>query len=240
MSRIGSIENIERYIRAHAATHATRDHAESPLTASRPFMTISRQAGSGAHDLADTIVDVFSRKDDADTFHGWQIYDRTICEIVAEDPMFAGSLDSLIEEEYRTKTNDFFHQMLVATADQNMVMERVFLVVRAVAGMGRAIIIGRGGAHVTAGMAHRVAIRLVAPQEQRVAKVMASRGLDEREARSDISKRDADRARMVKRHFNADIQDPLGYDATWNVASTTYEEIADAVADLVRHRVGPR
>jgi hypothetical protein len=234
MSRI---EDIDRYLRAHFAAER-RPVPSSVETRVRPFVTISRQTGIGGHALADTMLDVFDRQKDVDVFGGWQIYDRTLCEIVAKDPRFSRSLDSLVEEEYRSKPNDFFHQMLHSTADQSMVMSRVFLVVRAVAGMGKAIIVGRAGSHVTADMSHGVSLRVVAPENVRISRAMDVHGLTEHEARAGARKRDADRARLIKAHFGADIGDPNGYDVTWNVGNVTFHEIAEATAALVRCRVG--
>lgn len=233
MSRI---EDIDRYLRAYFAAQRMPEPSESG-TRVQPFVTISRQAGTGAHALADTMLEVFSRQDDSDLFGGWQVFDKTLCELVVQDPMFARSLDSLIEEEYRSKTNDFFHQIVRATVDQNMVMNRVFLVVRAVANMGKAIIVGRAGSHVTRDMPQGVSLRLVAPTEHRIARAMEANDISEKAARAGAQKRDAARARLLKDHFSADITDPAEYDATWNVGDTTYEEIASSVACLVRMRL---
>ncbi len=232
MSRV---EDIDRYLRAHFA--AEQRPASTP-TDSRvhPFITISRQTGIGGHALADAMLKVFDGQQDVHVFGGWKVYDRSLCEIVAKDPRFSQSIDSLIEEEYRSKTNDFFHQMLRSTADQSMVMNRVFLVVRAVAGMGKAIIVGRGGSHVTADMPQGISLRIVAPEDVRIARAMEVHGLSEREALAGARKRDTDRARLLRARFGADIDDPTGYDVTWTVGNVTFEEISEATATLVRCR----
>jgi cytidylate kinase len=232
MKRVG---NIDRYLRAH---FAAQEAPEIPITepAARPFVTISRQAGTAGHALGEVMLDVFTRQDNTDLFGGWQVYDKSLCEIVAKDARFSASLDSLLEEEYRSKTDDFFHQMIRSTVDQNMVMDRVFLVVRTIASMGKAIIVGRGGSHVTKGMAQGVSLRMVAPVDFRIARAMETLGLTERQARAGAKKRDADRARLMKAHFGVDIADPAGYDMTWNTGSVSYQEIAAAVAVLIRSR----
>jgi cytidylate kinase len=201
-----------------------------------PFVTISRQAGIGGHALADTIVEVFSAEDDQDLFGGWRVYDRTLCEMVSRDPRFTASFDSLLEEEYRSKANDFFHQMVRSTVDQKMVMDRVFLAVRTAAGMGKAIIVGRGGSHVTRDMPQGVSLRIVAPEEVRVQRAMAAHDLSERDTRTRGRKRDADRARLLKAHFGADIEEPTGYDATFNAGLVSNEEIARSAAVMVGAR----
>jgi cytidylate kinase len=178
----------------------------------------------------------FGRQDDAGTFGGWRVYDRSICELVVRDKRFSGSLDALLEEEYRTRSHNLYHQLVTASADQSAVMDRVFLVVSAIAGMGKAIIIGRAGAQVTRGMPHGVSMRLVLNQEDRVAAAMARFAMTEREASADIRRRDANRQRMVKERFGVDIADPTQYDATWNLGSATHEEISAAVVELVRKR----
>lgn len=229
------IEDIDRYLRAHfAAQNMPGSTAEESRV--HPFVTISRQTGTGGHGLADTMLAIFSEQEDVDVFGGWRVYDRSICEMVVQDKRFAGSLDHLVEEEYRSKANDFFHQMLRSTADQTMVMNRVFVVVRALAGMGKAIIVGRGGSHVTRDMPHGVSLRIVAPEDVRIARAMEAHDLTEKEARAGSRKRDADRARLVRSHFSADIGDPVGYDVTWNVGSASFEEISHATVSLVRSR----
>ncbi len=229
------IDDIDRYLRATLAAERVQGAVPGPPDR-HPFVTISRQAGTGAHALADAMVEVFSARPDKDLFSGWQVYDRTLCELVARDPRFARSFDSLLEEEYRSTTNDFFHQMLRSTVDQKIVMDRTFLVVRAIAGMGKAIIVGRGGSYVTRDMPLGVSLRMVSPEDYRIQRAMQVHGLDEREARSGAKKRDADRARMIRKHFGADISDPASYDVTFNVASVDYHTIGAAVAALVVSR----
>lgn len=232
MSRV---EDIDRYLRAYfAAQRVSPAQPEAP--AIHPFVTISREAGIGGHVLADTIVDVFSREHDQELFSGWRVFDRTICEMVAQDPRYRRSLDSLLEEEYRSKANDFFHQMVRSTVNQKLVMNRVFLAVRTVAGMGKAVIVGRAGSHVTRDMPQGVALRVVAPDDHRTRRIMETQGLDERDARALVRKRDSDRARLLKAHFGADIDDPTGYDAVFNVERMAIAEIAHAAAAMVRSR----
>lgn len=231
MKRVG---DIDRYLRAYFASQQMPD-AEPSQPRAHPFVTISRQAGIGGHALADSIVEVFSQIDDP-LFAGWRVYDRTLCEMVAEDPRYRTSLDSLLEEEYRSKANDFFHQMVRSTVDQKLVMNRVFLAVRTVAGMGRSVIVGRAGSHVTEDMPEGISIRVIAPEDVRIARAMDVHGLSEREARAGGRKRDADRARLIRVHFGADIDDPTGYDAVFNAGRVSFGEIARSVAVMVSSR----
>lgn len=231
------VADIDRYLRAHFAAERVQDTAVSRGRV-WPFVTISRQAGVGGHALAEVIVDVFSSQAEDDLFGDWMVYDRALCEMVGSDPRYASSLDSLLDEEYRSKGNDFFHQMVRSTLDQKQVMNRVFLAVRTVAGMGKGVIVGRAGSHVTRDMPQGVSLRVVAGEDERVRRAMANHGLSEREARSSGAKRDAGRSRLLKVHFGVDIDDPTGYDATFNAGVVTFEEIAECAVALVRSRAG--
>lgn len=229
------VEDIERYLRAKLAVEHQPDTGPKAPPA-RPFVTISRSAGTGGRDLADAIVEHFDARRDTELFHGWRVYDRQVCEIVAEDPRFASSLDQLLEEEYRSKTNDFFHQIVRSTVDQHLVMNRVFLVVRTIAGMGRAVIVGRAGAQVTRGMPEGVSIRMDAPESWRVERAARLLERSEKDARAGCRKRDTGRARLIRTHFDVDVADPFEYDAVFNAARLDHREIAVAVGGLVASR----
>jgi len=202
-----------------------------------PFVTISRQAGAGGHSLAAALLEAFARQDDGATFGGWHVFDRRICEMVVEDPKLTGSLESLVSEEYRSRTEDFIHQLLSPSVSQDYVAERVFRIVRTLAGVGKAVIVGRAGSQATLGLGQGVSLRLVAPEPVRLGRIMTIDHLGEREARNEMKKRDAHRARLVRRHFRVYIDDPLGYDATFNTGTLSFDEIAEAVVAMLRSRV---
>ena len=230
------IESIEGYLRAQVAERrAAEQKALRPRE--QPFVTISRQAGAGGHSLAKAMIEVFERQDDSELFTGWQIFDQKLCEIVARDPRYERSMNSLLTEKYRTRTNEFFHQIFQSTIDQDIVMDQVFRVVRALASIGKAIIVGRAGSEVTRDMRFGIAIRLVAAEDVRIPRVMRTYDLDERRARDEARKIDSHRARLLKQHFGVDINDPTHYDVTWNTGTVPFETIAEATAAAIRHRV---
>jgi cytidylate kinase len=226
---------IERYLDAHVADRGSADGASAPRI--HPFITISRQAGAGGHELAGTLLNVFATQEDQQLFDGWQVFDRRLCEIVAEDPAYSKSMSSLLAEEYRTKTDEFFSQLLGPTIDQDLLMQHVFKVVRAVASIGKSIVVGRAGSEVTRGMGPGVAVRLVAPEEVRIQGVMDYYDIDERTARDKARRLDESRARLLKSHFRVDIDDPTRYDAVWNTGETPIPAIAESLAVILRHKV---
>ena len=127
--------------------------------------------------------------------------------------------------------------MIGSTIDHGILMERVFDVVRAVASIGKAVIIGRGGSEVTRDMPFGLSIRLVAPIEKRVEHLMRLEDLSARKAAAEVRRRDEHRARLLDTHFGVDIADPSRYDVTWNTGSCPVDEIAQSTVTLLTHRV---
>ena len=236
MSRKSSVVNIERFLRAKLAAVGAREGA-LPAARTHAFVTISRQSGTGGHALARTMLDVFARQDDTALFADWQVFDQEVCEVVAEDPKLTGSLETLLAEEYPTRTERILRQLLKPTTDTDYLMKRVFETVRMLAGIGHVIIVGRAGSELTRDLGPGLAVRLVAPQATRIARLMERDQIDERRARDRMARMDASRARLLKRHFGVDIDDPLAYGVTFNTAHLSHEAIAEAVAAALPHRV---
>ena len=60
--------------------------------------------------------------------------------------------------------------------------------------------------------------------------------VDERKAAELMGKADNGRARLLKRHFRVDIDDPLLYDAVWNTGVVSFEAIAESIVALLKER----
>lgn len=203
----------------------------------RPFVTISRQAGAGGHALAQALVDLFADQEDEAVFGGWQVFDRELCALVADNPKYSSALSMLLAEEYDTKARDFMRQVVGGTIDQDVLAHEVFRVVGAVASMGKSIILGRGGNEATRGLEHGLSLRLVADEPTRITGMMDYYGLDAVEAAREARRLDESRSRLLKSHFNVDIDDPTRYDITWNTGRVPIATIADAVLVAIRRIV---
>ncbi len=206
----------------------------------RPFVTISRQTGAGGADLARVLVHEMGRRRDEALFQGWRVFDRELCELVASDPKLTVVFDALTREAFRGEFADFIARFITDSSPQTQVVHRMFQVMRAAAGAGKAVIVGRGGSCLTRRLPLGVHIRLVASKAYRLARLRRLHGLGLAEAERRLEERDAARALLVKRHFLRDIDDPLLYDAVWNVETVAPPSIAAAVIGLVKERCAER
>ncbi|MDJ0955177.1 MAG: cytidylate kinase-like family protein [Acidimicrobiia bacterium] len=224
---------IERFLHGHMYDkRAEGGLADRP----RPFVTISRQAGAGGHTLAQALIARFDEKENKTLFGEWEMFDQKLVAMVADDPDLRVSVEALLGEEYRKAADDFFRQLLTSTTHQDIVMDRMFRLVRTIAEVGKAVIVGRAGSEVTRGLGPSVSVRLIAPEEFRVKHMMELNDLSEKKATELIDKHDSGRARMLKRHFRVNIDDPLLYDAVWNTAQVAFDDIAESIATMLETR----
>ncbi len=87
---------------------------------------------------------------------------------------------------------------------------------KALARLGKVILLGRGGQIVLADHRKTLHLRVVAPLETRVERVCRGQGISEDEARTLIRSRDQACARYLKHFYNRDWNDPLLYDFVIN------------------------
>ncbi len=225
---------IEKFLRGHS--YGVRPGDGKQLARVRPFVTISRQVGAGGHSLARTLIEKFEEEDDRELFGGWEMFDQKLVKMVADDPDLRVSVESLLGEEYHKATDDFFRQILTATTHQDIIADRMFRLVRLLAEVGKAVIVGRAGSQVTRGLGPAVSVRLVAPKDRRLARMIELTGHDEKKAMEVLERRDSGRARLLKKHFKVDINDALLYDATWNTGTLSFDAIADAIVAVLKDR----
>jgi cytidylate kinase len=228
------VNPIERFIHGHAYGQKGAGGSETPRI--RPFVTISRQSGAGGHSLANVLIETLEKQPEKELFGGWEMFDQKLVAMVADDPDLRVSVEALLGEEYRRASDDFFRQLFTSTTHQDIVMDRVFRLVRILAEVGKAVIVGRAGSQVTRGLGPSVSVRLVAPEERRIKRMMELHQVDERAAKDLIAKSDTGRARLLKRHFRADIDSPYLYDATWNTGEVSFEAIAESIVAVLRDK----
>ena len=198
-----------------------------------PFITISRQSGAGGRSLARAILAEFERHPEEPALQGWSSFDHELVETIVSDPELNVSLSELVTEEYRSRAEDFV-SVLLGKSFQEDVQQKISVAIRELALVGRAILVGRGAACITSDLPTGVHIRLVAPRDVRVARLMELFAIAEPEAARRLDQQDRSRARMVRGRFKQDIDDPLLYDAIWNTDTVSMEVLARCVLEMVR------
>ena len=109
----------------------------------------------------------------------------------------------------------------------NEYLRHLSLVMHANAKFGNVILIGRGGSFILKDDAFRV--RIIAPQEMRVERLMRDRNISHEDALNYIMKYEADQIAFIRKYFNEDINDPKHYDLMINTKNVSIETAAESL-----------
>lgn len=105
------------------------------------------------------------------------------------------------------------------------------------ASKGRTVLMGRGANFLVEGIASAYRIRVVAPLERRVEKLMASQdGMSQETARWLVEKTDSERACFIHSIYGKRWDEPAGYDAVFEVRTDEAEDVVQAVVGALTER----
>src|SRR3984957_18760573 len=99
------------------------------------------------------------------------------------------------------------------------------------AGLGHAILVGRGANIITARLPNVFHVRLVSPLATRIRHTAAYYHLSEAEAAKLVREQDQARRRYLRRYFNAEIDEPTLYDVTLNTGRMGFVRAAEVIAE---------
>lgn len=216
--------------------HLTRKQDIDVVDRGYPFVTISREPGAGGHTLGREIIREVDRQPDAPWSRGWDLFDQKLCAVLAQNAASAANFDSLIREEYSADLQQSVYEMFVGRAEEHEIQKRIVAVLRFLAHLGRVVLVGRGGMCVTRKFPRGLHIRLVAPLEIRVRRMMDMTGGDENLARAEIRRQERSRTRLIQDLYDRDIADPLLYDMVFNTSTLGNVTIAKAVVGVLLTR----
>ena len=193
-----------------------------------PWLTISKQLGSGAVDLANRLAERL----------GWQVFDREILEAISRHTQARETMLVRLDERERGWIEDSLARLLVPGDPGKAAFQRELLrVVLALGHQGRTILLGRG-ANWLLDFRYGLRVRVVELPEERARTLARLEGIAPAAARERLQQDDAARAAYIRQTFHRDIDDPLGYDMIVNLAAMSPDAAADAVEAGLRRKLG--
>lgn len=201
-----------------------------------PFVTISRQAGAGGNALAAALEEKMQMHQAEPLFRGWQVCGQQLCQTIAQDPALKNTVESLRRTEYHSHAEDFLSQFIYGGASQDLVVKKMFHMMRTFALHGKVVFVGRGSTFLTRDLPLGIHVRLEASMESRIKRMMPDFGPDEKNVRRVIEEKDKAKAELVKTFFHRNINDPLLYDVQWNTDRVPIREIAKLLIEMIRDK----
>jgi cytidylate kinase len=218
----------------NSQTQRVRQSAVAVMT-HRTVITISRQAGSGSHEVAGQLI----ARLQGDALPGeppWAVFDRDLVKRVFEDHDLPERLAEAMPEDRVSEISDTMDQLFGLRPSSWVLVKKTADTILHLAELGNVVIIGRAGNVITRALDHAFHARLVGSLPHRIDHVMEYEGLSRPHAEEYVRQHDLGRKRYLKKYYGVDIDDPLGYDLVINTDRMSYAEAASTIADAVATR----
>jgi len=219
-------EMLERQGRFHELRRRLSDDAGAgpQAPAEGPWITLSRQLGSGGTELAHRLAEHL----------GWQVFDREILHAIAEHTHTRESLLAQLDEAAIGPLHDYLSALFEpGHPGVTPFLQEMVKVIQGVARRGQAIIVGRG-ANWILDPRFGLRVRTVAPLEMRVARISREEGLSPAQARRRAEEHHAAQDAFIRQVFRRGIDDPEGYDLVLNLGGMEPDAALAALAAALR------
>jgi hypothetical protein len=199
----------------------------------RPAVTLSRQTGSGAMEIAGELAEFLQTRDPVPCH--WMVFDKNLAEKVLEEHKLPKEIAKFMPEDRVSAIQDAVEELLGLHPSSRTLLQLTTETILHLAGLGHVILVGRAAHVITRQMKNVFHVRLIAPLEQRVKQVMSHSQLDDKAALKFIQKEDLGRKRYLKTNLHSNIDDNLQYDLVINTARIPHREAAHLIGEAVLH-----
>jgi cytidylate kinase len=167
----------------------------------RRVLTLSRELGAGDTGFPRALADRL----------GLKVYDR---ELLEQEAKRLGVTEAELERVDEQPASLF--QRFSPGSLSHRYFEALGTLMKELAERGNVLLVGRGGSRFLRDLPEALHVRLVAPPEVRIRRVMEHRWLREAQARKLIAQTDTQRRNFYQSYFGADWSDLLEYHVTAN------------------------
>jgi cytidylate kinase len=211
--------------------HPTNESVPS-LSGDWRAVTISRQAGSGAHAVAEILAGLLKdRRIPNDK--PWTVFDRNLVEKVLEEYHLPPRLARFMPEDRVTEIDDVIEELCGLHPPSFSLVDKTATTILRLVELGNVILLGRGGNIITSKLDCVFHVRLVGSIEKRVEYLQRNRQLDRNAALDFISREDLGRARYLRKYYGEDIDNPLLYHLVINTDQVGYQQTAKLIVEAM-------
>jgi len=203
-----------------------REREQAPPASAPPahVVTVSREHGSrGAH-----FAMILAEK------LGYQLIHKEIVDAICASSGYRKRIVESLDERYRSRlemmADSIFSGQMMDHSDYTRNLAQVVL---SMARLGGVVLVGRGGNFIL-GPAKGFHIRFVAPVKHRIDNLVTYRGVSEKDAADAIERSDDERRELMRKIFDADIDDPHHYDMMVNTAIIDIEDWIDPALAAIK------
>ena len=209
----------------------------------RKIITISRQAGSGGHEIAELLAEKLALP-----LHDRNVVEAAIKELDIEDieTVDASEVDEKLVVDYVAKfakgyhaifgKGKLYHMMDHSKDDEPTISEKLFVaeskIIEKLAATGPCIIVGRCADYVLRERDDVLSVFITAEEEERVQRMMERRQMSHERAVNAVEFADRDRAKYYQAYTKQKWGSPDSYDITVSSSKLGVQGVVELIADL--------
>lgn len=225
MTDYATFQECRSYVAAHL--HA-KLHPDRPVNKKLPAVTISRQTGARGRTIGLKLQNALRAKNPKAEIP-WTLFDDNLVEKILEDHDLPADLEKFMPDDALGELESSINEILGRHPSLWSLHEKTVDTIVRLCRMGHSIVVGRGGNLITGGFPNVLSVRLIGSEKHRIRQMTEVHGMSLEGAKDFIKKEDAARARYVKKHYSADIDDPMLY----NLVISTDQLSDDAIVAML-------
>jgi cytidylate kinase len=181
------------------------------------ILTISRQFGSGGREIGHAV---------AEAMHYEYIDRQKILEDMSKEGAFWKDKAEYFDENYPDlwERSDWAYRGFVALNQSYFLQHAV---------KGNVVIMGRGGNFLLKQFPFVLKVRIIAPLEKRIERIMVREGVNKEIAQYLIERADTEMAKAVYIIYGKNIDDPGEYDFVFDTAKKSQDEIVSIIKNAL-------
>lgn len=229
--------NSAQIERTHSYLDAQINHAggATQSAAAQPFITISRESGSGGSMLAAVLCERLNDNREPDSAP-WTVFDRNLVEKLLEDKHLSTRLARFLPEDRISEVKAAVGEIVGLHPSLWTLITETNAMIRRLAMMGHVILVGRGATFASAGLPQGVHLRTIGSHLGRAERTARACNISVPLALAQNRKADIAARKYVRSLFDADLDDPHAYDLVVNTDRLTCQEAANHVLSIVQMR----
>ncbi|MCC9643229.1 cytidylate kinase-like family protein [Rhodopirellula sp. JC740] len=211
-------EKVQKWIQAQLS-HETSNAVPAPKLG--PYLTVSRETGAGGSELAKQVAEQL----------GWDLLDQEIVDYMEQHYGTPRCLIQRVDEKHESWLSELLTSRIGGLGfSESTYTHRVAKLVLLAASHGEVVIVGRGAKYLLP-RENGLSIRVVAPMEARIERVMRERSLNHKQAQQHILQADRQRRTYIREHFYQDETDPHQYDIVLNMGIVSMDQATHLVME---------
>lgn len=198
-----------------------------------PAITISHQTGVGVRKISERLGQTLQKSG----FQGsppWTVFDQELIETALQEHRWPKELAQKIIEEKRLFIDEVMDDLFGLCPPSWVLVPQVVETTLRLAMAGYVILVGHGATVVTANLPNVFHVRLTGSLPKRIERVQKHRSLTSEAAAKFVRREDRKRARYLKAHFHARLDEELRYDLVVNTDRFSENDASAVIAEGAR------